>query len=312
MDAEENTPRIEHWLQLPALRLLTEIADQGSLSAAARAVGMAQSNATRAVKTLERRLGYTLIRRSSRGSTLTPEGILTVEWAREIFDSIDKLAAGTAALATPAGEELSVSASMTVAEYLFPAWLGAFQARMPAARASLRILNSEQVIESIRTGSSALGFIESPTIPVGLTCRTVWSDQLVIVVGTDHPWAHRQGQVTEDELACTPLVEREKGSGTRAFLDHAIGGKRPAPVVELTSSSAICQGVIAGLGPAVLSRLVVENAVKAGGLVEVPFERALERQLRAIWRGRQALTGAAQAFLEIATAEHESARRRKE
>uniref|UniRef100_UPI0032167AF7 helix-turn-helix domain-containing protein n=1 Tax=Glutamicibacter creatinolyticus TaxID=162496 RepID=UPI0032167AF7 len=46
-------PRIEHWLQPAALALLVAIEDRGSLSAGARAVGMAQPNASRALHTLE-------------------------------------------------------------------------------------------------------------------------------------------------------------------------------------------------------------------------------------------------------------------
>lgn len=293
-------PPIESWLQLPALKLLTEIADQGSLSAAARAVGMAQSNATRAVKTLERRFGYVLLNRSTRGSTLTQEGVLTVEWARDLFDSVEKLAAGTAALATPAGEELSVCASMTIAEYLFPAWLGAFHVRMPAARTSLRIMNSQQVIAAISAGTSLLGFVETPDLPADLSFTSVWTDRLVIVARPDHPWAHQGRPLTEPELVRTPLVEREQGSGTRAFLDHAVGRRRFEPIVELNSNSAICQSVIAGLGPAVLSKLAVENELKAGRLAEIPFEQELTRELRAIWDGRHPPTGAAGLFLSIA------------
>ncbi|MDN6457400.1 MAG: LysR family transcriptional regulator, partial [Yaniella sp.] len=66
-----NAPRHEFWLSLPMLRLLVGIADHGSLSASARSAGIAQSNATRSLQTLERRLGYSLIHRSTQVSTLT-------------------------------------------------------------------------------------------------------------------------------------------------------------------------------------------------------------------------------------------------
>ncbi|MEQ7739963.1 LysR family transcriptional regulator, partial [Escherichia coli] len=92
------TPALQ-WLQLPAVRLLVAVADSGSLSAGARAIGMAQANASRTIATLERRLGYPLLNRSTRGSQLTTSGSLTVEWAREILDAVERLSAGAAALA---------------------------------------------------------------------------------------------------------------------------------------------------------------------------------------------------------------------
>lgn len=123
--ATSHAPHIDSWLNLTMLRLLVGVADRGSLSASARAAGIAQSNASRSLRTLERRLGYTLLRRSTRGSTLTQEGVLTVEWAREVLDGVDRLSAGADALAHRGQEELAIGASMTIAEHLLPGWIGA-------------------------------------------------------------------------------------------------------------------------------------------------------------------------------------------
>ena len=78
---------------LPALRLLVAVAEQGSLGAAAREIGMAQSNASRALAGLERRLGFAVVHRSAAGSDVTPEGALVVGWAREVVEAMDRLMA---------------------------------------------------------------------------------------------------------------------------------------------------------------------------------------------------------------------------
>ena len=299
--APSHAPHIDSWLNLTMLRLLVGVADHGSLSSSARAAGIAQSNASRSLRTLERRLGYTLVRRSTRGSTLTQEGVLTVEWAREVLDGVDRLSAGADALAHRGQEELAIGASMTIAEHLLPGWIGAFRARRPGVATQLRVMNSAHVIEAVTAGAVALGFVETPDLPADLRAVTVFTDQLVVVAGPGHPWARRAEPLDPAELATTALVEREEGSGTRAFLDRLVDDHRPAPLVELNSNSAICQAVVEGIGPTVLSRLAVEGYLRSGQLTEIPTRGPrLDRLLQAVWRGRLPDGGTAAEFLEVA------------
>ncbi len=262
---------------------------------------MAQSNATRSLKTLERRLGYSLVTRSTRGSTLTRKGALTAEWARDVLDGVERLAAGAAALADEGQVKLAVGASMTIAEHLLPGWIGEFRARMPSVETKLRVMNSAQVLEAVAAERIALGFVETPNIPPQLKSVRVWTDRMVLVCGREHPWAARKQPVDLSELAGTALLEREEGSGTRAFLDQLIGTRRADPLMELNSNSAISQGVVTGLGPAVLSALAVESAVRSNRLVEVPVAGGpLKREFKAVWTAGSTSSEAAREFLKIA------------
>ena len=293
-------PRIDQWLTISMLRLLVGIEDHGSLSKGARAAGLIQSNASRTLKTLERRLGYPLIQRSPRGSTLTQHGKLTVEWARDVLNAVDTMAAGMEALGQSDQHELSIGTSMTVAEHLLPGWISAFRRHRPGVTTKLQVMNSSAVIEAVQSHNVVLGFIETPVIPEALRSARVWRDDLVPVVGTDHPWARQQEPLTAHQLSQTHLIEREEGSGTRAFLDHLVGSPRPQPLLELNNNAAICQAVIEGIGPAVLSRLVVEDHLRAGQLVPIAVEdQKLERSLHAIWDVSATLTDAGRDFLHV-------------
>lgn len=292
---------IAHWIQFSSLVLLVGIAEHGSLSAGARAAGMAQPNATRALKTLERRLGYSLVNRKTSGSTLTPEGVLTVQWAREVLGSLEALAAGARTLAEPGERELEFGASMTVAEYLAPRWIGRLHEALPDVQPRMRIMNSHDVIRSVQTQELSFGFVETPHIPLGLKSRQIYSDEMLVVVSPDHPWALRGTPISLEDLQSTALIEREEGSGTRAFLDHLAHADRPRPLAEFNSNAIICQCVAAGMGPAVLSQLAVESRLQLGTLVEIPFDGpALVRDLRAIWSADHISSAAEQALLEIA------------
>lgn len=300
------------WVQIPTLRLLVSIADEGSLGAGARVQGVAQSNASRSIALMERRIGYPLLVRSPQGSALTTQGALTVEWARTVLAAVDQMDAAVAALteSPSSGSELfRVGASMTVAEYLVPGWISQLTAAHPGVHPVLEISNSRDVIAKVRQGTVPLGFVETPEIPGDVRSTLVRQDQLVVVVAPGHPWADRAGALELDEVAATALVEREPGSGTRAAFEAVLarrhpGARRAEPVAELNSNAAIINSVTAGLGPAVLSELAVSPALRDGRLLRVPVAGGeIDRELRAVWYGVQEPVGTAGALLRIAHGE---------
>ena len=114
------------WPDLAALELLALTAEQGSLSRAAAACGVAQPNASRTIARLERQLGQALIVRTTTGSRLTPTGALIVRWAEPLLKTGAEFASAVAALRHDHAHELSILASQTVAECWAPAWLAGF------------------------------------------------------------------------------------------------------------------------------------------------------------------------------------------
>jgi DNA-binding transcriptional LysR family regulator len=296
---------MHEWPDLTALELVVAVADHGSLSAGARAIGMAQPNASRSLARLERGLGLSLVVRSTAGSRLTPAGLLVVDWARQVLTAAGTLVEGAAGLAHSGEGGLAVSASQTVAEHLLPAWLARLRAAHPGVSVDVAVHNTAEVVADVLAGVSALGFVEGPHAPAGVHSRVVAIDELVLVVAADHPWAHRRDRVSAAELAGTPLLTREHGSGTRVMLDEALlsgVGRAVTPIQALGSNAAVRVAVQSGAGPAVLSRLAVAEGLRAGALLEVPLDLDLRRHLRAVWTGPRRLTGLAAALVDIAAA----------
>lgn len=287
------------WPDLTALDLLVRIGTTGSLGAAARDVGMAQPNASRSVRRLESEMGLPLVHRSPQGSRLTPTGVLIAEWALTVLRPARDLVANAAALRASEVTRLGVGASRTVAEVALPHWLGALRAQHPTAHVTLEVDNSAAVCQGVVAGRQDLGFIESPGTPTGLRSHVVAVDYLVLVVSPTHPWARRRAGITPAELASTPLVVRELGSGTRTTLERALDragfrGTQAPPALELSSNEAVRVSVATDAGPAVLSALAVRAGLATGQLVTVPVrDLALQRRLRVVWRGPRRLEGLA-------------------
>ncbi|MCY0923472.1 LysR family transcriptional regulator, partial [Streptomyces sp. H27-G5] len=270
MGNEEWVPLAHRVPDLGALELLLAVARVGSLSAAARRLGITQPAASSRIRAMETRLGVALVDRSPRGSTLTAEGALVTDWARRVVEAAEAFDAGAQALRGRRDSRLRVAASMTIAEYLLPGWLIALRGQRPGTAVSLHAGNSADVAERVLAHEADLGFVEGLSVPDGLDSAVIAQDRLVVAVAPRHPWARRTRPVPAQELAATPLILRERGSGTRQVLDAALAGcgGLAAPLLELASTTAVKAAALSGAGPCVLSELAVGDELGARRLVE--------------------------------------------
>ncbi|MEV7127103.1 LysR family transcriptional regulator [Streptomyces sp. NPDC093260] len=284
---------------LGALELLLAVARLGSLGGAARELGITQPAASSRIRSMERQLGLALVDRSPRGSRLTDAGALVTDWARRVVEAAEAFDAGTQALRDRRDSRLRVAASMTIAEYLLPGWLIALRGHRPDTAVSLLAGNSATVAERLLAGEADLGFVEGVSAPAGLDSVVIAHDRLIVVAAPAHPWARRRRPLGAAELAATPLILRERGSGTRQVLDAALGGLA-RPLIELSSTTAVKAAAVSGAGPAVLSELAVGDELTLRRLVTVPVEGvALRRALRAVWPAGHRPAGPARELLSL-------------
>ncbi|MBF6521429.1 LysR family transcriptional regulator [Nocardia farcinica] len=296
---------------LAVLDLLVSVADTGSLGAAARRHGISQPAASMRISALERRLRLRLLDRGPTGSVLTEAGRVAVEQAREVLAAARSFTDTLTAHSADHAPRVRVASSKTIADHRVPQWLAALRAVRPDVTVALEVGNSRQVEAMVRDGSADIGFVEGPHPPVGLADRVLGADHLLVIVGPEHPWARRARPLGLRELAATPLLWREPGSGTRDTVWEILAAHcRPAPpAAELGSAVAILEAVRTGLAPAVLSALITAPELAAGRVVEVPVADAtvLTRRFRAIWRREAPPSGAAETLAACA-ARIESAR----
>lgn len=287
------------------MELLVAVAEQGSLGSAAAALELTQPTVSARLNRLERQLGLRLVARSPRGSELTAHGAAVADWARSVLAESDRFEAAASALRRQQSGQVSVAASMTVAEYLMPSWLATLQARQPEITVALRVHNSEDVAHDVLAGDADVGFIEGVSMPSGCASRHIGEDRLAVVVPPSHSWARRQRPISVSQLCAARLALREVGSGTRETFDNALArhDAHVQPALELGSTSAIKAAMqtspeLAG----VLSVLAVRGDIENGSLREVAVaDLDLHRPLRAIWPSGKALGDTAAALVQLAT-----------
>jgi molybdate transport repressor ModE-like protein len=280
---------------LGALRALREVGRRGSIAAAAAVLGVSQQALSARMRTLERTMNVTLLVRSPGGSHLTEQGRLIVGWAEDMLDAADRLEAGLRSIRSGMSHRLAIAASQTVAEHLVPHWLVELRgieqasAEQTPTVVELTVANSTRVIELVRDVNVRLGFIETPHLPADLVTAHLRDDEMLVVTAPGHPWARRRRPLSLAEIAATPMVMREDGSGTRVTLTDHLAAQHPPLsaqiAMELGTSAAVRSAIAEGVGPGVLSRLAVRDDLVLGRLVAIEVAGPpLIRQLTAVWR----------------------------
>ncbi|SDD64255.1 DNA-binding transcriptional regulator, LysR family [Sanguibacter gelidistatuariae] len=306
--ADERINKRAQRASLAALEVLIASDTHGSISAAARALGLSQPSASATLRRLERDLGLELLTRASRGATLTDAGRAVAAWAQTVLAASDRFEQGVAALRTAPTPRVRLAASLTIAEHLVPRWLtqiGADTNRRPDVELIVR--NSHDVMDLVLADDADLGFVEGTSVRRGLRSRTIMRDTLVVLVGPQHPWARRRAaRASLAELVAARLVIREEGSGTRDILVRALaaaGAQLPDHLPHLGSTAALKTAVQYSDAVTVLSELAVAEDLDRGSLIRIEVPGlALDRRLRLVWKDGAELSAPVREIAALVTA----------
>ncbi|HEV2511561.1 LysR family transcriptional regulator [Bosea sp. (in: a-proteobacteria)] len=263
-------------MTLEQLRIFVAVAEREHVTRAAAELNLTQSATSAAIAALEHRHAVKLFDRVGRRIVLTDAGRLLLTEARAI---LARAATGERVLSDLAGLKrgrLSLAASQTVGNYWLPRKLALFRARHPGIETPLVIGNTETVAAAIHDGLADIGFVEGEIDDPLLAQEAVATDELAIVVAPGHPWAGR-ARIDPAEFIESPWVLRELGSGTRQALEAVLAGAGRSVadldvLLELPANEAVRTAVDAGSAAALMSRLVVANALGSGLLAEVTAE----------------------------------------
>src|SRR5438128_2428026 len=148
------------------MRLLVEIERQGSLSAAAAAIGIGQPSASRHLRLLEAAAGQRLVERSGRGSSLTEAGKVLAGRAAQALASLGAAEEELHALAGLQTGTIRIGASTAPGAYLLPDTLGCFRREFPGVTVEVEIAASSEILERLLHGRVQLAKASaSPSSP---------------------------------------------------------------------------------------------------------------------------------------------------
>lgn len=280
------------------------VAQEGSLSGAARALGLTPSAVSRVIARTERRIGTRLLLRTTRAIRFTAEGEAYLRGARRILADMAEVEDAITDQGVPRGR-LRVSASVAHGRLAIVPLIAAFSARYPAIVVDLALgdelvdILGGQADVAIRFGHLA----DSP-----LTARYIGETRQVVVAAPDYLARFGAPQVPEDLLAhnCLRFNFRRAAHDWPFRRDGVDFALKVGGTVEGSSGEALAQFARLGTGIARIGAFSVQADLDSGHLVPLleaynPDDR---EPIHPVFVGGGAMPARVRAFIDFLVEHH--------
>jgi molybdate transport repressor ModE-like protein len=288
-------------LDVRRMRVLREVAQRGSFSAAAEALSFTQSAVSQQIAALEREAGTVLVQRSARGVRLTEAGEALVRHTEAILARLAEAESELEAIAGLKGGRLRMAAFESAGATLMPLAIAAFRERHPAVELSMTMLEPEESIPQLRAGELdlAITFSAGPELEEGLTHRQLIDDPMYLVLPRTHPLANRRHLRLADlageawigggaDCECNRLIYRA----------CSLAGFDPRIAFETDDYQAVQGFVAAGVGVSLIAELGLRS-IRDDIVVRDIGREAPVRSIRATTLAEGYRSPASHAMLEI-------------
>lgn len=284
------------------LKVFVTVAEQSNFSRAAEILNLSQPGVSLHIRNLENEFGVKFLHRSSKQVKMTEAGHILYAHAKEILSQYETATEEIALLRNVVTGSLKIGASFTIGEYILPRLLSQFVNQYPQVDIQVNIANTEEIAHGIHNHELDIGLVEGETeYPEIQLNPPFMEDEMVLVTPSDHPLTSLR-TVNSSMLHNLVWVFRESGSGTRAFSDQYIEklGLRVKRSFVFNSSQGVKEAVIAGLGVAMLSRLVIHKELESGDLQSIQInEQRLSRNFYVLQDPKSSLdTMAVKVFIQ--------------
>ena len=262
---------IHRGVKLRHLRIFLAIADAGSISAAARELGIAQPSVSKALADLEAMVDARLLERAGRGVALTAKGDTFRRHAAQALKALD---AGSEAVMGAAPGRISVGVLPTVAGTFFPDVALPFLSQHPDLRLSVTTGSHLGLLDDLRAGriDMMLGRMPDTAEMPGLRFHWLYDEEIALVARADHPLRDRP---PEEALRLAPVIlPPDTAIIRRAVEDYltAIHVTQPEVSIQTVSLAPALRFLEGSDMLWFISRGVVERELQRGTLTAWPLD----------------------------------------
>jgi DNA-binding transcriptional LysR family regulator len=259
-------------LDVRRMKVLREVAAQGSFSAAAEALSFTQSAVSQQVAALEREAGAKLVERGARGIRLTPAGHALVSHADAILSRLDDAEQELAAIAGLKGGRLRTAGFQSAGATLLPRALAEFHRRHPDVDLSATTAELPEAHELLRSGeidvAIVMDFEGEPILFTDIETEHLLDDAYYVALPSGHRLADRR-QVALADLADEDWINSCPGTSCDQVVIGACraAGFDPRVVIESDENDQMQACVAGGLGVALWPQLALAH-VRPGVVVK--------------------------------------------
>jgi len=286
------------------MEVLVRVAQEGSLSAAARTLGMTPSAVSRIIARTEQRLGTRLLLRTTRAITFTAEGEAYLRGARRILADLAEVEDAIADQSVPKGR-IRVSAALGHGRLAIVPLVAAFSARYPNIVVDLTL--GDEVVD-ILGGQADVAVRFGPLPDSPLTARKVGETGQIVVASPDYLARHGTPQVPEDLLQhnCLRFNFRRAEPNWPFVRDGEVFSLKVCGNIECSSGEALAQLARVGAGIARIGAFTVNEDIGRGDLVQLleaynPGER---EPIHAVFVGGPTMPARVRLFVDFLIEHH--------
>ncbi len=281
-------------MTLRNLRIFLAVADCGSMSEAAKKMHIAQPSVSGTIGEIEDQYGVRLFERLGRRLYITPTGRQLSEYARHILSMYDAMEQQLKN--ADETDMLRVGATDTVGTCILGDVLQRYISETHNPSPQVVVDNTRVIEQMLLKSELDVGVIEGEINSPDLVTQFMMNDPLTLVCARDKNPFGTKKSVHLADLEDVPFILREKGSGTREVLEHAM--PRVTEQWVCNNSEAILRGVEKGFGVTVISRRLAQERLQAGMLTEIRVvDTSLERQFSIVWHKNKYLGNSMQQFI---------------
>ncbi|MGY3643877.1 MULTISPECIES: LysR family transcriptional regulator [Pseudomonas] len=286
------------------MSVFVTVAQEGSLSAAARALGLTPSAVSRIIARAEQRLGTRLLLRTTRALTFTAEGEAFLRGARRILADMDEVEGAITDQGVPKGR-LRVSAALGHGRLTIVPLVAAFTARYPNIVVDLSL--GDEVVDILAGQADvAIRFGHLPDSP--LTARRLGHTGQVVVASPDYLERHGTPQQPEDLLKhnCLRFNFRRAEANWPFIRDGKEFSLKVSGNIECSSGEALAQFARLGAGVARIGEFTVREDLQRGTLIPLlqVFNPGDEEPIHAVFVGGAAMPVRVRLFVDFLLEQH--------
>ena len=277
-------------LDLQSVRIVRAIAETGTITGAARALGYSQPAVSQHLQRTEARLGMQLVTRVGRSVRLTEAGALLARHALTITSALDAAEGELADLAGLRTGTVRLAAFPTASSTIVPRLLARMNQLHPGIRITYIEAQPPEAVAMLRDGSIDLAITFSypgdradphRADTTGLVSETLYTEETVVVLPQDHP------EASDSVVTMTRLAHEHWIAGCPRCRGHLLAvsetaGFSPAISFETDNASAVLNMVASGLGVAMLPRLALATATLPAGAVIRPHSPESKRSIHVL------------------------------
>jgi DNA-binding transcriptional LysR family regulator len=291
-------------LDLASLRMFVDACRFQSIARAAAEASVVPSAVSRRIGDLEKSVGVPLLYRSPRGITPTAAGQTVLEYATEAIDTLQKMSAALTRFSSGLDGSIRLVASLSSIDLYLPEDIAAFCRTYPEITVDIQERLGSEIVRQLESGSADLGVgSEWYLAQAHVASRFYRSDELVAVFAKSHLKAAR-ASIRFADIVDEPLLGLADNTAHNGMLTEKAAALGATINFKIRASNfdALCRMAHAGLGVAVVPRLVADLYRDITSVALVPLDEVWARKnVLVAYRSDATLSAAARLLLEFLT-----------